>query len=279
MAPSSDSSKPALPSLPIVTVESNDLLERKTDSDKYGSFRYLAIGGLIALIVMISWFSWSVWTLRDVWRDIYILHNTSESEGNRLNAAARLAQNSDVTERQRYDISLRRDLPDAARYLIAEALTVNAMTGSPRAYAMAVARSEGWPDWLRLLHLRPLAYGSGSGEAIDQDALKELSTHDDPVIRVWACYTLAESSRYDPFGRDCLLSAAEGPVADLAAILIAAYHTENDRERDRLLDRATDWIRTHHPEAVMMWSRWTVEQGQFIALSNKGKAEAVQPQD
>ena len=262
-------------SLPVITL---DPLERKSQAEKYGSFRYLAIAGLALLIGMIGWFAWGVWSLRDVWRDVYVLHDPSRPEAERLDAAYRLSRDPDATERQLYDISLRRELPDAARYLAAEALSAEAMTGDPRGYAFAVARSEGWPDWLRLLHLRPLAYGAGRGEAIYQEPLRELAEHDDPIIRLWALYILAESSRYNSGPREALDDARRGPFDELASLLWHAIDAEDDARRVSLLDEATDWVRAHHPGAEGIWSRWTRRGGGFVRVEdgrpNSGTTEA-----
>ncbi|WP_169972929.1 hypothetical protein [Tautonia rosea] len=255
--------KPSLPSLPIVTLEP---WEQRSNLEKYGAFWYLALGGLVILSGMILWFAWGVWSLRDVWRDVYVLHDPNRGQEERVNAADRLARNPETTERQRYDIAIRRDLPDLARYLIAESLSAEAATGDPSAYAMAVARSEGdgWPAWFRLLMLRPLAYGAGAGEAIEPVPLRELSEHDDLIIRLWALYTLAESSRYNRNEANRLRDAAEEDSAEirLAELLVGALDAETDEERIDRLDEATRWVRERHPGASAVWKGWErVEQG------------------
>ncbi|CAN5888360.1 hypothetical protein BH23PLA1_BH23PLA1_04680 [soil metagenome] len=245
-----------LPGLPVIQI---DPVEQKSQAEKYGALYYLAIVGLLFLISLIAWFGYGVWSLRDVWKDVYLLHDPARSEVDRVNAALRLARNPDTTQRQLYDITLRTEPPPLARYLLAEALTVEAMTGDPRGYAMAIARSEGWPDWLRLLHLRPLAYGAGQGEAITQQPLRELTEHDDPILRLWAFYTLAESLDTNHFARDALSEAAEtGPHDDLARILIKALDAD-DPEQIAQLDLATQWVRSQHPEAVRIWEGWAFE--------------------
>lgn len=268
--PTPDGPRKPLPSLPIVTIDPAD---RKSEAEKYGSFRLLAIGGLALLVALIAWFGWSAWSLRAVWRDVYILHDPSRPEFERLDAADRLSHNPDVNQRQRYDISLRRDLPDLARYLVAESLTAEAMTGDPRAYALAVARSEGWPDWLRLLHLRPLAYGAGEGEAITQEALRELAGRDDPILRLWALYTLAESSRYNADARRSLEDARSGPDGELATLLLDALDAEDDAHRVAALDAATLWLRDHHPGARAVWSGWKQGDDGFISLTDPGAGD------
>jgi hypothetical protein len=245
---------PGLTELPIVTLEP---WEQRSRLEKYGSFYYLALAGLVLLVGMISWFAWGAWSLREVWRDVYILHDPARSEADRVMAAGRLASNPNSTQRQRYDIALNRDLPDRARYLVAEALTTEAAKDDPRGYALAVSRSqgEGWPDWFRLLMLRPLAYGAGAGAAIEQAPLIELLEHNDPSIRLWARYVLAESNRYNSeFEKELRSEAAAGDPGELVAILVSALDAEHDADRVALLDEATQWVQDHHPGAVAVWS-------------------------
>ena len=59
------------------------------------------------------------------------------------------------------------------------------------AYALTVARSPDWPDWLRLLLCARLAYGAARGYAIPREALDELAHHADPMIGLWAACALA----------------------------------------------------------------------------------------
>ena len=80
-----------------------------------------------------------------------------------------------MTDRQLMEICLRRDLPDLARYLLAEAVSTEAVARDPRAFALTVARSPDWPDWLRLVLSRRLAYGATRGYAIPEVALDELA--------------------------------------------------------------------------------------------------------
>ena len=73
-------------------------------------------------------------------------------------------------------MSLERDLPDLARYLLAESVSAGlSRPRSPNVRVTAVARSPDWPDWLRLLLARRLTYGAGRGYAIPREALDELA--------------------------------------------------------------------------------------------------------
>ncbi|QDV36514.1 hypothetical protein [Tautonia plasticadhaerens] len=244
---------PGLPELPIVQLEP---WEQRSRLEKYGGFYYLAVGGLVLLVGMIGWFAWGAWSLREVWRDVYILHDPGRPEADRVEAARRLAGNPDATPRQRLDIALAPDLPDRARYLVAESLPPEAAEDDPRGYALAVSRAEGRPDWLRLLLLRPLAYGAGAGAAIEQGPMRELADHPDPAVALWARYTLAESNRYNTIHDKALRSEAgdDGPYAGLAEILVRALDARADDDRVARLDEATRWVRAHHPGASSVWS-------------------------
>ena len=261
---SEENGKPALPSLPIVTLEP---WEQRSNLEKYGGFWYLALGGLVVLVGMILWFAWGVWSLREVWRDVYVLHDPNRGEMERVNAADRLARNPKVNTRQRYDIALRKDLPEQARYLVAESLTAEAASGDPRAYALAVARSEGWPEWFRLLMLRPVAYASGAGEAIEPEPIRELTRHEDPAIRLWALYALAEASRYNRNEEKQLREAAQSgaePESELAGWLVQALESVKEPERLGKLEQATGWIREHHPGASAVWKGWDRLEGKLV---------------
>jgi len=237
------------PELPILAP---DELPRRSTQERYGSFFYVAIAGLVLLVGMIGWFGWSVWAMRDLWRDVYLLHDPRQADSERIAAAKRIAVNPDATERQRYDITLRTDVPDTARFVIGLALTSEAMSGDPRGYALAVARSEGWPDWLRWLHLRPLAYGAGEGRRIHRDALRALTEHSDPILRLWAWYTLAEADPDDNEARSMLEAEAATrgePWSELAALLLQALDAEDDATRVARLDEATRWTAARHAQA------------------------------
>ena len=82
--------------------------------------------------------------------------------------ASTLSRDQRVTDHQLMEICLRRDLPDRARYVLAEAVSTEAVARDPRAYALTVARSQDWPDWLRLVLARRLAYGATRGYAIPE---------------------------------------------------------------------------------------------------------------
>ena len=119
---------------------------------------------------------------------------------------------------------LRRDLPDLARYLLAESISTDAVARDPRSFALTVARSPGWPDWLRLLFTRQLAFGAARGYAIRARQLSELAGHSDPMIVLWADCALSFMPDPDQKAAMALEKAAAtpGPTAELAVLLQAA---------------------------------------------------------
>jgi hypothetical protein len=231
-------------------------------ADKYGSLRYLALGGLIVLVALVGYFGYGVWSMRDVWARIYVVNDARRPEADRVVAAEALARDPRVSQRQRWDLALSRTPPPLARYLLAEGLTAEAVSADPRGYAMAVARSEGWPDWLRLMLLRPMAYWASDhpGEhTLPRDPLVELTRHADPILALWARYTLAASED----DREVAVairdeSRRDGPRRELAEMMAMALpgnvQGSTPDFRRRALDMATVWLRSHHPEAVALFA-------------------------
>jgi len=176
-----------------------------------------------------------------------------------VQAALRLSQDPRVNDSQRMEMCLRRDLPDLARYLLAEAVSTEQLARDPRSYALAVARSPDWPDWLRLLLARRLAYGAGRGYAIPREALDELASHSDPMIGLWATYSQAAQPGSHPQELAELEQAAEDP-SDLGALarslLVALFAGER---REQRLDTASAWLRRNHPQAASIWNGWKYE--------------------
>lgn len=239
--------------LPIIRVDPPAPAPALSTREKYGGLFYLGLAGLGFLLFLIAQFGYGVWTLRDHLANVYRLHDERLPEPQRIEAARALARDPRTTQRQLWDDCLDRSLPAPARYLLAEALTPEVMAGQPKSYAATVAKSEGWPDWLRLLLLRPLAYSASSGATVPEEPLRTLCTHHDPMIRLWSLYILTVSNR-DADSSAALTAAAKepGPAQALATLLRDAAAAEN-RERSAILDRATQWQRTHHPEAASLW--------------------------
>jgi hypothetical protein len=260
--PGHDPDRPRFPTLPIVTPDP----PRRTVSEKYGSLFYVGIGGLLVVIALVAWFAWGTWSLRAVWSNVYVLHDAGRSESDRVAAAYTLSRDSRVNQRQLWDISLRRPLPPLARYVVAEALTAEAAVADPRAYGVGVARSEGWPAWLRLLLTRPMAYAAALDLPVDRDSLAELARNPDPATTLWATFALAVGPSGDPESATALRKAAttDTPDRELAALLVKALESPREPERIEALDAATLWLRTHHPEAAKLWNGWLVRDGLLV---------------
>ncbi len=246
--------------LPILPSDSTP----RSTSERYGALFYLGVAGLAVLLVLILVFASGVWSLRHVWSNIYTLNDPRRPEADRIEAAFALSQNPNVTQRQLWDLSLSRIPPPLARYLLAEALTAEATEADPRGYALAVARSEGWPNWLRLLLLRPLAYAASGGANVPYEPLADLRSHDDPMLAIWATYTLAASrGDHDAIAELRRTSVENTPSGELARMLRSALESRDSEQRAATLDRATLWLRDHHPEAIRIWRGWKVRDGRI----------------
>jgi hypothetical protein len=250
------------PKLPIV---SQSELPALTQREKYGGLFYLGIGGLLVLVALVGWFSYSAWAIRDVFTDVYLLHDSTRPESERVQAAFRLAQNARLNDTQLLQMSLELGVPDLGRYLLAEAVSTDAAADDPRSYAVSVARSPDWPDWLRLVLSRRLAYGAARGYAIPRDPLEELARHTDPMIGLWATYALAALPDHDALWVAKLEKAAteKGAPAELAASLLAALRS-SQADREGRLDTTTNWMHHHHPQAAKIWQGWDIKNGRLV---------------
>ena len=109
---SSEPKRSSFPSLPIIN---NPQAPARSQREKYGTLFYLGILGLIVLVTLVGWFGYRVWSLRDVWAKIYVLNDAREPEARRIQAAFSLGRDPRVEQRQLWDLSLRRGLPELAR--------------------------------------------------------------------------------------------------------------------------------------------------------------------
>ena len=245
------------PPLPIVTPDPAP----RSAVEKYGSMYLLGLAGLVVVVGLVSWFAVGVWSLRAVWSGIYTLHDEGRPIPERVQAAFALSRDPRVTPPQRWEMCLRKPLPELARYVLAESLTAEIVRPDARHYSLMVARSPGWPDWLRLLLVRPLAYGAAEGLALPRDPLVELGRHHDPAIRLWADFARSASpdAANDPAAGEELrrTAADDGPDRELAMLLREALRADGT-QRARLLDRATLWLRDGHPDSARLWETWEV---------------------
>lgn len=245
------------PSLPIISPDQI----RKTDREKYGALFYLGTIGLAVIVTLLGWFAWQAWSLRDVWANVYALHDAHRSIPERVRAAYALAHDPRVNQRQLYDNALSKALPPLARYVLAEALTADAASADPRAYGLAVAKSEGWPVWLRLLLTRPMACAAALDRPVPRDALALLARNPDRATALLAAYALASGpdGAADPAAALRLAATGDADERPFAAQLVAALDAPGHDARLKALDSATLWLRTHHPEAARLWEGWKVD--------------------
>src|SRR5258708_14408164 len=109
-----ESPRPTFPQLPIVTLDPPPKLSQ---TEKYGGLFYLGITGLVVVVGLVGWFAWSAWLLRDVWTNIYVLHDEKKPEVDRIRAAYALSRDTRVDPQHRWDLALLRPLPPLARSL------------------------------------------------------------------------------------------------------------------------------------------------------------------
>src|SRR5208283_1346841 len=216
MMNSTEPKRSAFPSLPIIN---NPQAPSRSQREKYGTLFYLGILGLIVLVTLVGWFGYRVWSLRDVWAKIYVLNDAGEPEARRIQAAFSLGHDPRVEQRQLWDLSLRRGLPELARDILAEGIGPELVAEDPQGYVTAVARSPDWPDWLRLGLARPMAYAATRGHAISRERRGDLCRLGGPRGDAGTFCRLSTSGRVgyllEPSARatSCLIS---GPLRSLA---------------------------------------------------------------
>jgi hypothetical protein len=138
-------------------------------------------------------------------------------------------------------------------------LTPEVYANDPRGHALAVARSQGWPDWLRILLARPISYGAGRGIVFPSEPLQELMQNPDPATRLWAAFALAVTGKGNQAATEELQRASEEgqPAHELARLLSAALAATGE-SRFTLLDEATISLRTHYAPTAGVWTGWDV---------------------
>jgi hypothetical protein len=255
--------RPTFPQLPIITI---DPPERLSQRAKYGGLFYLGIGGLVVVILLVGKFALEAWSLRDVWWNVYVLHDSKRPEAERIRAAYALSRDSRVDAQQRWDIALRRPLPPLARYLIAESLPSTLAKPEPDVFAKVVANSDGWPEWLRLLGVRAMGVAASEGTMFPAETLDVLAAGPDPLMDCWIDYIRSVTPEGDPAATARLRALAEGDslIAGSARELAAAI-SAGSLERSTHLETATRRIRLDSPEAARLWDGWTERDGNLVA--------------
>ncbi len=125
------------PKLPIVTPDP-PAPPARTQTQKYGGLFHFGIAGLVVLVGLVAWFAYGVWQLRDAAVNFYVLNDSSRPETARIEAAYRLSRDPRLNDTQFMQGCLDLKLPDLARYLLAEAVSVDAVANDPRGYALMV---------------------------------------------------------------------------------------------------------------------------------------------
>jgi hypothetical protein len=236
---------------------------KRTEVEKYGLAYWLGLAGLVGVIGWVGWFGWNAWLLRDVWRNVYVVNDPESSETARVAAAWALAKDERVTQRQFHDLALSRVPPERARYLLAEGLTYEAVSHDPRGYVLAVARSEGWPPWLRAQLARPLVWAALLGVRIPDELLAELEGNRDPVVSLLAAgarqWTGPAEAQAAARGRVAELAESNGELSGLAAMFRHAAVEQRLDAREAAIEGLNAWLRVHHPDARRVWAGWRFE--------------------
>jgi len=224
--------------------------------EKYGGLFYLGLAGLVLLLALVSWFAWNVWSLRGIFGDVYTLNDPHKPDPERILAAMRLAHSNGLADTQRLEMCLDRSLPDLARLILAEGVSADLVAEDPRVYALTVARSEGWPSWIRLALAFNIARGVIRGYTIPSEALQELAQNKDRAVAALGLFAQAAALQPDPQARAALQSAAADKTTGQFAALLLEVLDLPVPARERRLDEIAIWTRTGHEPSAHVWSGW-----------------------
>ena len=167
---------------------------------------------------------------------LYVLHDRSAPEPDRVQAAFRLSRDPRVD-----DTAADGDVPET-RPARSGALPAGRggfdrrWSRMIRGFALAVARSPDWPDWLRLLLARRLAYGAGRGYADPREALdrarRALRPDDRPLgeLRPEPCCRIPKPQAVAELEKAAHLT---GPAGELATRLLEADSLHRRRSERR----------------------------------------------
>lgn len=215
---------------------------RLSMSQKYGGLYWLGTGGLVVSIMLVGWFAIQLWLMRDVWREIYVLHRAGLPDDRRISAAAFLAKDPRVEPAQIQPMLFRRDLPDRARYLLAAGLkkTDTAISARQMLGLLATEGATSPPDYLRG-HLARLAALSIPAERnFPEKQFEGLLTDREKAVAAWSAFALTRSKIEST--RQAGMSYLEKKAREKSlledALLMAAR--SEDLPRSLALQRATD---------------------------------------
>jgi hypothetical protein len=166
---------------------------RLSNSEKYGSLYWLGISGLVVSILLVGWFTWNLVAMRQVWRAVYVLHDTSGSTESRLAAVETLLNDPRVQPSQVQPMIFRPTLPDKARYLLAESLekALSPVEARQMLGLLASNNATAPPNWLRGQLARLAAVTIPAGRNYPAESFRKLMGDDDAVVADWAAYALA----------------------------------------------------------------------------------------
>ena len=249
------------PDLPIITPPT---AERLSIQEKYGGLFYLGVFGLAAVVALIVWFGIGLASNWSVWTNIYRVHDQTRPLDERIVAADALARDPRVNQRQYWDMVQRPELPPLARYRLAEALTLEATETDPAGYARSVALSQGWPEWLRVLLIRPMAIAARDGAKFPAESLAVLRGSADPFVKVWAAYAEALQAGEDSVAFKSLEESAALPgPAQASAKLLKSALMSLDQQQWEDVEEAIKRLRTDSPEAAAVWAGWDDKRGRL----------------
>lgn len=272
---------PILPSNPVPSPTSG-----RSPTEKYGGLYWLGIGGLVVIVGLIGAFVIGMSRISDVLRLTYVLHDPRESLPTRVQAAYELSQDARTTDRQRWDMAIRTTNPPIARYVLAEGLTVEAVRGDVEGYALAVARSPGWPGWFRWLVFRPMVLraeedGQPSGPLIEEirDALPA-----EGASRLWVAYFVLAGGADDlgliEWARTAMQAGSEAAeTSALVGLFDRALHATTQTEQRQAIADATLWMRGHDPNCRQVWDGWQVVNHRLVAIEGSDGERVSPPPD
>lgn len=214
---------------------------RLTNFQKYGGLYWLGIAGLVSSLLLVGWFAVNMWLMRDVWREIYVLHNEDLPEARRIAAAEFLANAPDIEATQIQPMIFRRPLPEKARIILAESLKQadNAASARQMLGLLATEGATSPQPWLRRHLARLAAITIPVDSRFPANTFEKHLSDDDAVVADWSAFALTRQN--DPLlrkkGVDWLESRS-GDDTKLAEALLAAVRGV-DLSRSLALEQAT----------------------------------------
>jgi hypothetical protein len=218
---------------------------RLSVQQKYGGLYWLGIGGLIVSVILVGWFATQLWLLRDVWREIYVLHRSELPDDRRIAAAAFLAKDPRVEPAQIQPMLFRRTLPEKARYILAAGLnkTDSATSARQMLGLLATEGATSPPDYLRGHLARLSALNIPAEMNFPNESFERLLADRNQSVAAWSAYALTRSQ--DESKKQAGLAYLEKRASEKSAIdaaLLTAARS-SDLARSLALQRAIDLMK------------------------------------